>query len=114
MEVLLWRSLCHPFVAGQQRKWDKWSIQDEFDKSKAWVHKKNIIPLVNKAFPVSFGNQGSAIRAISQRGWNPLNFNLLTALTDTKNVVNLTTTLKPSCPLNVSNGLSNNYLDLLS
>jgi 4-alpha-glucanotransferase len=62
---------------------------------------------------VSFGNQGSAIRAISQRGWNPLNFNLLTVLPDTKNVVDLTTTLKPSCPLNVSNGLSNNYLDLL-
>jgi hypothetical protein len=34
-------------------------------------------------------------------------------LPDTKNVVDLTTTLKPSCPLNFSKGLSNNYLDLL-
>jgi len=32
----------------------------------------DIVPLVNKAFPVSIGDQGSAIRAISQRGWNPL------------------------------------------
>ena len=47
----------------------------------------DIVPLVNKAFPMSFGNQGSAIRAISQRGWNPLNFNLLTVLPNTKNVV---------------------------
>jgi len=62
---------------------------------------------------VSFGNQGSAIRAISQRGWNPLNFNLLTVLRNTKNVVDLTTTIKPSCPLNVSTGPSNAYLDLL-
>jgi hypothetical protein len=61
---------------------------------------------------VSFGNQGSTSRAIAQRGWNPLNFNLLTVLPDRKNVVDLTT-IKPSCPLNISNGPSNCYLDLL-
>jgi hypothetical protein len=72
----------------------------------------DIVPLVNKAFPWSFGNQGSASRAIAQRGWNPLNFNLLTVLPDKKNVVDLTT-IKPSCPLNILNGPSNCYLDLL-
>jgi len=34
-------------------------------------------------------------------------------LPNTKNVVDLTTTIKPSCPLNVSTGPSNAYLDLL-
>jgi hypothetical protein len=49
-----------------------------------------IVPLVNKAFPLSFGNQKSAIKAIAHRGWNPSNFNLLTILPDKKDVVDLT------------------------
>ncbi len=44
-----------------------------------------------------------------------MNSNLLTVLPDKKGVVDLTNVapLKPSCPLNISNGTSNHYLDLL-
>ncbi len=44
----------------------------------------DILPLVNQAFPLSFGNQKSASKEIAHRGWNPLNFNLFTVLSDTK------------------------------
>jgi hypothetical protein len=37
----------------------------------------DIIPLVNEAFPKSFGNQQFALTAIAERGWGPLNYNLL-------------------------------------
>ena len=40
----------------------------------------DIVPLVNMAFPRSFGNRKNAIKAIADRGWNPLNFNILTTL----------------------------------
>ena len=80
----------------------------------------DIVPLVNKAFPPSFGNQKSAINAVAQRGWNPLNFNLLTTLPDKMDVVNLTGTTSSSSTqrelptlLNVSAGSANYYLDLL-
>jgi hypothetical protein len=64
---------------------------------------------------LSFGNQKSAIKAIAHRGWNPLNSNLLTVLPDKKDVIDLTNVapLKPSCPLNLSNGTTNHYLGLL-
>jgi len=74
----------------------------------------NIVPLVNKAFPLSFGNQKSAIKAIAHRGWNPLNLNRLTVLPDKKDVVDLNNEpLKPTYGLNISNGNSSHYLDLL-
>jgi hypothetical protein len=56
----------------------------------------DIIPLVNWAFPLSFGNQKSAIKAVAQRGWNPLNFNLLTTLPKKMDVVDLTGTTTSS------------------
>jgi hypothetical protein len=37
----------------------------------------DIIPLINMAFPLSFGRKENAIKAINKRGWNPLNFVLL-------------------------------------
>ncbi len=80
----------------------------------------DIVLLVNKAFPPNFGNQKSAIKAVAQRGWNPLNFNLLTTLPDKMDVVNLTGTTSSSSTqrelptlLNVSAGSANYYLDLL-
>jgi hypothetical protein len=74
----------------------------------------DIVPLVNKAFPLSFDNQKSAIKAIAHRGWNPLNFNLLNVLPDKNDVVDLTKEpLKPTHGLNISNGASNHYLVLL-
>jgi hypothetical protein len=47
----------------------------------------DIVPLVNKAFPLSFGKQKSAIKAIEHRGWNPLNFNLFTVVPDKNDVI---------------------------
>jgi len=74
----------------------------------------DIVCLVNKAIRLSFGNQKSAIEAIAHRGWNPLNFDLLTVLPDEKDAIDLTDEpLKPSCALNLSKGTSNHYLDLL-
>jgi hypothetical protein len=74
----------------------------------------DIVPLVNKAFPLSFGNQKSAIKVIAHRGWHPLNFNLLTVLPDKNDVVDLTKEpLKPTHGVNILNGASNHYLDLL-
>ena len=37
----------------------------------------DIIPLINMAWPKSFGRKEAAKRAIAERGWNPLNYNLL-------------------------------------
>lgn len=37
----------------------------------------DIIPLINAAWPKSFGNINFARKAISDRGWGPLNYNLL-------------------------------------
>jgi len=74
----------------------------------------DIVPPVNRAFPLSFGNQKIASKAIAHRGWNPLSFNLLTVLPDKKDVVDLTNEpLKPTYGLKLSNGASNHYLDLL-
>jgi hypothetical protein len=63
---------------------------------------------------LSFGNQKRASKVITHRGWDPLNFNLLTVLHDKKDAVDLTyEPLKPTYGLNISNGASNHYLDLL-
>ena len=37
----------------------------------------DVIPLVNKAWEKSFARKDCAMRAIIQRGWNPLNYVLL-------------------------------------
>ncbi len=91
----------------------------------------DIVPLVNMAFPKSFGNRKNAIKAIADRGWNPLNFNILTTLpAAAKNVVDLTadrgsdiistsnTTsnsgFRISLPeVNIENGAGSYYLDRL-
>ena len=51
----------------------------------------DIVPLVNMSFPKSFGNRNNAVKAISERGWNPINYNILTNLPSAKNIVDLTT-----------------------
>ncbi len=80
----------------------------------------DIVPLTNMAFPKSFGNVLNAKRAIQKRGWNPLNYYLLTVL-PTQEVVDLTTGSQenkendpPPLPkINLSNGVGSYYLDLL-
>jgi hypothetical protein len=80
----------------------------------------DIVPLTNMAFPKSFGNVLNAKRAIQKRGWNPLNYYLLTVL-PTQEVVDLTTSSQenkendpPPLPkINLSNGVGSYYLDLL-
>ena len=37
----------------------------------------DIIPLINQAWPESFGRVVQAKKAIAERGWNPLNYSLL-------------------------------------
>jgi hypothetical protein len=45
----------------------------------AKITKSDIVPLVNKAFPCSFGNMVGNRHAIADRGWNPLNRGCLEA-----------------------------------
>jgi hypothetical protein len=49
----------------------------------------DIVPLVNVAFSKSFGKQKNAQKAIASRGWNPLNYNVLTKL-PAQEIVDLT------------------------
>jgi len=86
----------------------------------------DIVPLVNMAFPKSFGRAKNAIKAITDRGWNPLNYNILTKL-PAKDCIDLTreaeeqTTITStsatailSVPkLNFSHGTGSFYLDKL-
>jgi hypothetical protein len=51
----------------------------------------DIVPLVNMAFEKSFGNQKNAVKAIADRGWNPLNYNILTIIPDKKKMMTLST-----------------------
>jgi hypothetical protein len=79
----------------------------------------DIVPLVNQAFPKSFGNSKSVIKVIAERGWNPLNYNLLTVLPDTKDVVDLT--VNSTCTnttlclpqINITEDAGTKYLDML-
>ncbi|MFN9982628.1 MAG: hypothetical protein ACK53Y_22055, partial [bacterium] len=59
-------------------------------RSKPKFEPTDIVPLVNMAFPKSFGNQENARKAIASRGWNPLNYKILTTLPE-KEVYDLTT-----------------------
>ena len=55
--------------------------KEELFKLKPYDNKNfsstNIIPLINMAWPKSFGRKDPCRRAIAQRGWNPLNYSLL-------------------------------------
>jgi hypothetical protein len=83
----------------------------------------DIVPLINAAFSRSFGNADAAKKAIQERGWNPLNYNLLTVLPNKGDgVVDLTGKLQdkenaPQLPpipkINVSQGVGSYYVDLL-
>jgi hypothetical protein len=42
-------------------------------------------------FEKSFGNQKNAVKAIADRGWNPLNYNILTIIPDKKKMMMLLT-----------------------
>jgi hypothetical protein len=50
--------------------------QDAGEEGK--LTKSDIVPLVNKAFPRSFGKEEGNRHAIAERGWNPLNRGCLT------------------------------------
>jgi hypothetical protein len=83
----------------------------------------DIVPLVNMAFSNSFGNSVNAKKAIEARGWNPLNYYLLTVLPGEKGreIVDLTcpagnenvSPLPPLPNLNLSQGVGNYYVDLI-
>ena len=84
----------------------------------------DIVPLTNSAFSQSFGNSASAKKAIEARGWNLLNYYLLTVLPGIKqDVVDLTVDnpqnkenevpLPPLPRVNVAQGIGNYYVDLL-
>jgi hypothetical protein len=78
----------------------------------------DIVPLINMAFEKSFGNQKNAVKAIADRGWNPLNYNILTIILDKKNddVVDLTVGNSENIALpkvNVEAGIGSYYLDHL-
>jgi hypothetical protein len=85
----------------------------------------DIVPLVNIAFLKSFGTKKSALKAISERGWNPLNYNILMTIPClAKDVVDLTTEaesqaivtndpIKTLPTLNINRGVDSYYLDRL-
>lgn len=92
-------------------------------RSKPKFEPTDIVPLVNMAFPKSFGNQENARKAIASRGWNPLNYKILTTLPE-KEVYDLTTevsgdktgtttTISVPISLNISSGSGSYYLDKL-
>ncbi len=75
------------------------------------------------AFPKSSGNIVNAKKAIEAQGWNPLNCYLLTVVPEDKaDVVDLTSCehdkenvppLPPLPKLNIAQGVSNYYVDLI-
>ena len=82
----------------------------------------DIVPLVNMAFEKSFGNQKNAMKAIADRGWNPLNYNILATYQEfqKKNTVDLT--IEPTTTssvtfalpkININQGIGSYYLDRL-
>ncbi len=78
----------------------------------------DIVPLVNKSFPQSFGNKKRVVKAVADRGWNPLNYNLLTVLPDAKDVVDLTSkdttgSVVAVPALNLTRGVGTYYLYML-
>ena len=79
----------------------------------------DIVPLVNMAFGKSFGNQKNALKAIADRGWNPLNYNILATYKHfEKDAIDLTldtsTTNKMTIPtVNIGQGAGSFYLDRL-
>ncbi len=80
----------------------------------------DLVPLLNKAWECSFNNKSSAVKAITYRGWNPLNFNLLACLKASEGtVVDLTTEnngrdFPPPLPRpNMNKGIGSHYMDKL-
>jgi hypothetical protein len=71
------------------------------------------------AFGKSFGNQKNALKAIADRGWNPLNYNILATYKHfEKDAIDLTldtsTTNKMTIPtVNIGQGAGSFYLDWL-
>jgi hypothetical protein len=71
------------------------------------------------AFLKSFRNRKNTVKAIADRGWNPLNYNILTSLPLEKDVVNLTMVASKSeavihIPrLNIESGVRSYYIDHL-
>jgi hypothetical protein len=62
-------------------------------RSKPTFEPTDLVPLLNKAWEKSFYSKDNVLAAISHRGWNPLNYNLLNFLkTADKKVIDLTAT----------------------
>jgi hypothetical protein len=63
----------------------------------------DIVPLVNYAFPKCFGSTKSATKLVAERGWNPLNYNLINFLPGANDVADLTSVTASSnvnsCPV---------------
>ncbi len=80
----------------------------------------DLVPLLNKSWERSFNNKSNALKAITYRGWNPLNFNLLDCLKASEGmVVDLTTenngrVLPPPLPRpKINKGIGSYYMDKL-
>jgi len=78
----------------------------------------DIVPLVNMAFGKSFGNKKNAVKAIAERGWNPMNYNILVNLPGKKVDVDLTgensEVIDVMVPkINLESGVGSYYLDRL-
>ncbi len=128
MVLLLWSSLYNPYLQVGNAGPLNGAYKVELAKAKhKYIEKREtprfeltaIVPLVNKAFPKSFGNRKSAVKAIANRRWNPLNYNILTSLPREKDVVDLTTAASKSdavihiLRLNIESGVGSYYIDRL-
>ncbi len=76
---------------------------------------------MNIAFSKSFAKAENVKKAVEKRGWNPLNYNLLTVipfpdaidLTRDETIHDKENQPPPSKKLNVNQGIGSNYVDLL-
>jgi len=81
----------------------------------------DIVPLTNIAFSKSFAKAENVKKAVEKRGWNPLNYNLLTVipfpdaidLTRDETIHDKENQPPPSKKLNVNQGIGSYYVDLL-
>jgi hypothetical protein len=103
-------------VAKAKRKYLEYRAVPKFEPT-------DIVPLVNMAFPKSFGRQQNAVKAITSQGWNPLNYNILTTLPakeidltvddEEQNTITAAATATTFPKINIHAGSASFYLDKL-